>query len=229
MKFIALILTALFLGCATVPNGSDAVKQESVVAGRIALNWENTNEAHPERAPWSDVIIAGVESKLSVYEGASDIATFCPKFKSLTKEQKLKALGELMVGAAYYESGYKPDTLYRECSSACQYSSCTKHPTYGYCMKGGHVLDGGIVISRGLLQMSLESAQGYGCKLTKPEELNDPIKNLTCANIILARQVERRGSFTTASNYWAVLKSSYKKNKIAEISARVQKHASFCK
>lgn len=233
MRSLIILVSLLFMGCATVApvtNDSGVVSEQPVVAGRTVLSWEKTTEPHPERAPWSDALIAAVTSKLDVYEGASDVTKFCPKFKSLPKELKIKALSELMIGMSYYESGYKPEVIYRECSSTCKYSSgCQYSAQYGYCMKGGHALDGGIVISRGLFQLSLESSQSYGCPLKKPEDLHDPIKNIECANRILARQVERRGSFTTASNYWAVLKSSYAKNKISEISGRVQKYALYCK
>ncbi len=217
--FVYLMLVGI--GCSTM---------QYLEPERVGLYWENTTEPHPERAPWTDSLVTEIKNNISTYDLASDMESICPKYHSLTLDQKTKAIGELFVAMTYYESGFKPQSIYRECNkNKCQYSNgCQTHVEYGYCMKGGHALDGGIVISRGLLQISLESAKGYGCKVNKPDDLHEPIQNLVCGQNIMSRQIIRTGKITTTSNYWAVVKPNSTHNKVSDIKARVQKHASFC-
>lgn len=221
------------LGLEETPVTTPVQPGSTATPSRISLYWENTTEPHPERKSWSDTITAEIEKDLSTYNSAKDISEICPKYKSLKDSQKVKAIGELFVAMSYYESGFNPKSLFRECNkNSCIYSAgCQKDPTYGYCMKGGSSLDGGIVISRGLLQMSFSSAKnGYGCDISKPDDLHDPLKNLKCANKIMLKQINRsEKKITASSNYWAVIKSSYSKNKISAIKSRVLKYASFCK
>ncbi len=231
-KFHLIATMALFAlsACSSIPDKISPVEKPQEVATAFSLNWENTTEAHPERKPWSAQIKKSLGVSRADIEKASDLTSFCPKYFSLSAADREKALGELIVGMAYYESGYKPETIYRECSKTkCQYGGgCRVHETYGYCMKGGDPLENGLVVSRGLLQLSLLSSKGYKCDVSKPEHLNDPIKNLACGVNILQRQVIRTGKITGASNYWAVIKGSYTNNKISEIQARVKKHAPKC-
>lgn len=203
---------------------------ELIQPKRMALYWEKTSAPHPERKPWSDELTKIVAKDLAEYDKASDIEQFCPKYKSLNSEEKTKAVSELFVAAAFYESGYKPASFMRECrKEKCVYGSgCQIHPEFGYCMKGGHKLDGGIVISRGLMQMSLESALSYKCEgLKVPNDLHDPIKNLRCANTIMKKQINRtENKIGAKSNYWAVLKPTNKNQ--ALIIERIKKHAPKC-
>jgi len=195
---------------------------------RISLSWETKN---PERAAWSDTLVAALAQKIPDMSKAKDIKTFCPKFELLEPIQKTRAFAELMIGMAKFESGWKPETSYRECSNkSCVYGSgCFKHPTYGYCMKGNPKYDGGVVTSRGLLQMSISSSLSYGCDLKDSSELHLPAKNLQCAVIILDKQIKREGVIAAQRSYWSVIKSSYSKNHIKEISSMVQANVSQCK
>jgi hypothetical protein len=195
---------------------------------RLKLSWE---KGHPERQAWSDTLVAALAQKIPDMSKAKDIKTFCPKFELLEPIQKTRAFAELMIGMAKFESNWKPETSYRECSKTkCVYGSgCFKHPTYGYCMKGNPKYDGGVVTSRGLLQMSISSSLSYGCELKDSSDLHDVAKNLKCAVIILDKQIKRTGSMTDRSNYWSTLKSTYSKNHIKEISSMVQANVSQCK
>lgn len=49
------------------------------------------------------------------------------------------------------------------------------------------------VVSRGLLQISKESANGYGAGLVKEEELHDVATNLRCGVLIAAKWVVKDG------------------------------------
>lgn len=207
---------------------------EPVPMPRMSLYWENTDKPHPERAPWSDYILAEVGKDLSVYDGASDITQICPKYHQFSKELRIKTIGEIYAIATYYESGYDPEKKYYECAKyTCKYltsGGCKYVQGHGFCMKGGHKLDNGVVISRGLMQLSLESAQGYGCKfLHEPKDLHDPEKNLRCANTVMVAQIKRTGKILSNSNYWAVLKPTSSYNQIEKIKSRVHKQVPACK
>jgi Transglycosylase SLT domain len=193
---------------------------------RIQLSWEN---GHPERQEWSDALIAALAQKVPDMGKAKDIKTFCPKFDLLEPIQKNRAFAELMIGMAKFESGYKPETAYRECDKTrCRYSSCFKHPTYGYCMIGNKNYDEGVITSRGLLQMSIHSSNAYGCGLKDSQQLHEPVANLECAVKILQSRIKTMGSIASSSPYWSVIKSSYSGNHIKEISSLVQKNVKEC-
>jgi len=239
--FNLLLITLLLAGCAGNLKKNDAAVLPPVEVAapalveeptnpRIALYWEHTDASHPERAPWTDALVAEIRRDLAKYEAASDITTFCPKFKKLDTESKIKAIGELWVGITYYESGFDPQETYRECSKTeCKYGSgCNYIKPYGYCMKGPAKYDNGMVVSKGLGQMSIGSSLDYGCDLEKPDDLYNPIKNLVCANKIMGKQIARTGKMTGSSNYWAVLKGSYSKNHISDIAKRVKRYAISC-
>lgn len=233
MKYLA-IFTLLFSVYAHGMGFLTTVFEEidkKVETPQISLYWENTTEPHPERKPWTEALIRELSLNKQALEKATDVKAICPKYFTLSSEKQLKALGELFVATTYHESAFKPSVLYRECNKTkCQYSSgCQYHGEYGYCMKGGHKLDGGIVISRGLMQLSLESAKGYGCQVSTPDELHNPEKNLTCGVKIMVKQVDRTGLFLASSNYWAVLKPTSSWNKIEDIKKRVLKYAPDCK
>lgn len=231
-----LLLCAFLFGTISCkqPSTPEPVPQLSptpVIKERISLYWEDTTEPHPERKEWTDALVKSIRSNIETYDKAKDIGEFCPNYHSLNEDQKIKALGELWVAITFYESTFNPKVFARECrKTKCVYrGGCQYHPEFGYCMKGGHKLDGGIVISRGLEQISLESAQGAGCSEMKvPNDLHDPIKNLRCADHIMSKQINRAGLITAKLNYWAVVMSGGGNSRIPEIKARVLKNAPMC-
>lgn len=117
-----------------------------------------------------------------------------------------------------FESGFKPATSYTE---------------------GFKDAKGKLVISRGLLQLSQESANGYGCNITDAKQLHDPETNLRCTVRILNRWVardKRLGGIDRtnggAARYWSVMramkydskkKTWVKKTELPAIKAKVQK------
>lgn len=243
---VILVLGAMFLsscekivgwvdsdGTISVPSSSDQTISSSdstpAQSSRIALYWEDTSSGKsPQRKPWSDVITSNAKKDLSSFNSASDIELFCPKFKKLSDDNKIKAIGELFVSMSNFESGHNPKAQYRECSkSKCKYKSgCFEHKTYGYCMKGSSKYDEGTVISKGLLQLSISSSLSYGCDLKNADDLYNPEKNLACGFVIMKKQIARTGVIGGASNYWAVLKPTNDKQKL--IKARVVKYAPKC-
>lgn len=216
-----LILALLLTSC--TPKTEAPIEP---VAERIQLSWELS---HPERQVWSDSLISSLAQKIPDMSKAKDIKTFCSKYDLLEPKDKIRAFAELMIGMAKFESGYKPETAYRECDKTrCRYKECFKHPTYGYCMIGNKNYDEGVITSRGLLQMSIHSSNSYGCGLKESSELHDAEKNLACAVIILDKQIKREGVIAPSKSYWSVIKASYSGNHIKEISKMVQTNVKEC-
>lgn len=131
----------------------------------------------------------------------ADSGTFCPNYKNLSFDERKKYWVYIMSVMTKFESSFKPNTSYTEDFND---SSGKK------------------VISRGLLQISIESAKGYDCEVRDAQELHDPFKNLSCAVRILDRWVGRDGriagkvdsKWRGGARYWAVMreadKTSYK-------------------
>jgi hypothetical protein len=99
----------------------------------------------------------------------SDAADWCPGFEKLDREGR-KAFWVAFVSAmAVFESSFNPQAKHQE-----KFNDA----------------NGDKVISRGLLQLSVESAQGFGCSwIDKAQDLHDPELNLKCGVKILNRHV----------------------------------------
>ncbi|WP_409479507.1 hypothetical protein [Pseudobdellovibrio sp. HCB154] len=131
----------------------------------------------------------------------ADAATFCPNYKNLTYNERKRYWIYIMSVMTKFESSFNTNTTYTEDFTD---SSGKK------------------VISRGLLQISIESANGYDCELSNAQDLHNPLKNLSCGVRILDRWVGRDGriagkvdsKWRGGARYWAVLregdKTSYK-------------------
>ena len=84
------------------------------------------------------------------------------------------------------------------------------------------------VVSRGLLQISQESANGYGCDIAPATELHKPEENIACGVRILSRWVQRDGRiigyeanhkhrpWRGGARYWSVLRNNHKTAAIQE-------------
>lgn len=103
-------------------------------------------------------------------------------------------VAQLISIMAKYESSFDPKAKYNET---------------------GHLAG---VVSRGLLQISLDSAnqKAYDCKLTDAQQLHDPIINLQCAVKIMHYQAKKHGVLLNGSKesgagaYWSVGRSTSK-------------------
>lgn len=122
----------------------------------------------------------------------SDVKTPC---KTLPAKKCLIQLISIM---AKYESSFKPETQFKE-----SFNDSKGKP----------------VISRGLLQLSIESAnqKAYGCNIKKAEELHNPKTNLECAVKIVVFQANKSGTLMGepklgCSSYWSVCRASSKSN-----------------
>lgn len=197
------------------PTSSDTTIASSDVTtvkpvSRIALYWENTTEKHDERKPWSDALISALDKNFATLDKATDTKTFCPKYSTLKKEQKLKAIGEFFVGLAYYESSFNPN------SSSVDVGTKSDPNSY----------------SIGLFQVS---GNDSAAKVFKADykALKNPIVNINVAVEVFRRQVVNTGLFLLDNKdkhrYFATLLYGNKYSKIPEVIARVKKYAPECK
>lgn len=127
----------------------------------------------------------------------ADKGLFCPRYQELSYEQRKQYWAFLISSMVKFESNFKTNTTYKE---------------------GFNDSNGNRVISRGLLQISIESANSYGCGFKNSQELHDPKKNLSCGIRILDRWLDRDnriagkvgGKWQGGARYWAVLRSGDK-------------------
>lgn len=223
MKHLCLFPFFILLGCQT-----PMVLEPIIVEPDYSLSWENTSAPHPERKAWSQTVAAVLKEREASFAKAKDMKVYCPKFATLSSSGKLKALGELIVGITYYESGYSPTSRMIETNlggKSNPVDPITKRP----------------VASEGLLQLSYQDIQwakfcefdwskDKGLSDKDPKKtIMDPHKNLRCGIKILANQIDSKGEINLASGvYWAVLREGGKYSKINEIAARVKKAAPDC-
>lgn len=186
---------------------------------------------------WTEAAIKSFESrKKDLPDLPYDILEFCPG--GIIKN-KVEFYAFLLSEVSRWESDFDPNQSTYECDKLrCRYSGgCQYNKERGYCMKGGHALDGGLVVSRGLLQISLESAQYEGCTVKTPEELNDPLKNIDCGAQIFSRlmkksnsigDIDGNGKWDGLSNYWAVMRgtTSYTRDSLNGIKQAMK---DYCK
>lgn len=131
----------------------------------------------------------------------ADRSLFCPKYSKLSYGQRKQYWAFMLSAMVRFESNFKTSTSFTE---------------------GFNDSNGKPVISRGLLQISIESGNAYGCGFKSTKDLHDPLQNLSCGIRILDRWVDRDGriagkvdsKWRGGARYWAVLragdKSSYK-------------------
>lgn len=134
-----------------------------------------------------------------------DAHDFCPTYHRLADTDREKVWVQLISSMAKYESDFDPTSTYTES------------------FKGD---DGTHIISRGLLQISKNSANLYGCNIAKPEDLQVAETNLRCGVRILNTLVTKykaihgqqdvpnvnllRNPWQGAARYWSVLRRKTK-------------------
>lgn len=163
------------------------------------LLWESKVKGS---SAWSEYVYKVIreEEATRFLPGADDVAKFCPRYNTLTNEQRINFWGMLVSAIAKYESGYSPTSRMQETTM------------------GTDPVTGKPVYSEGLLQLSYQDVQWASyCEFDWNKDKNlsptdpkktilDPYKNLRCGIKILARQVANKGLISVKSGaYWAVL------------------------
>ena len=162
---------------------------------------------------WTQVTERAVAATSLSDQSPKDIQTFCPRYPTLEPDFRVMFWAGLLSAMAKFESNFNPETIFVEE------------------LRDGN---GDRVISRGLLQLSIESAKQrrYGCKIAAAKDLHDPALNLSCGARILATWVEADGAVasvngetTGGARYWSVLRaSSRNREKVGAITRQF----SFC-
>lgn len=173
--------------------------------------WRNVNAD----GSWTLAAESAVKATKLPKLAPKDITGFCPVYDQLDTDKRTRFWAGLLSAMAKPESGFKPNTKYVE----------------------PDIVDANNqnVVSRGLLQLSMESAnqKAYGCGIQKAQDLHKVDVNLTCAARILSHWVEKDGIIAATSKpavggarYWSVLRAW--RGHLAEISG-FTKGMEFCK
>lgn len=164
----------------------------SALFGAVRAEWDKL----PSGREWTSITLKAMDDlggELLSMEAPKDAHDYCPRFTKLTRDQKKAFYVGLLSSMARLESGLNPKTAFTEKFKDAK---------------------GKRVVSRGLLQMSEESAKHYGCPIAKGSDLHQPKHNLRCAVAALNKWVslDRRIGYGKlgGARYWAVLRPALK-------------------
>jgi Transglycosylase SLT domain len=163
----------------------------------------------PQGPDWSRFVqesIAADDNRL-VSTIPQDIGRFCPSYERLATDKRREVWARLFSLLAFYESGYDPSLKFTESFNDAH---------------------GRRVISRGLLQISKESANGsrYKCRIDAEASLHDPRINLSCGTKIAAAWLSADGKISGRTStgkwrgmarYWSPFRNETKRGKIASL------------
>lgn len=204
-KFLTLaILTLLACSCTPSPPPRNAelppIEAPPVPQG-FKADWNGVKGVpHVE---YTDMLVQALD------ELGADLLAYTPKdFHSWcgNAAKKKEFYVMLFSSLARFESAFKPATSYTE-----NFKDAKGVP----------------VVSRGLLQISKESANGYGCNIKDDKELHDPRTNLRCGVRIAARWIPRDGviqgketaGWRGMARYWSPFR---KDDRIAAMKAKTK-------
>jgi hypothetical protein len=194
-----LFISIIFFSCVPVEpspdeNPEDSNDPEETVETdfEVPLKWSEVADS----AEWDISLRKALDKhgKVLMNSIPADIDRFSKNYKNLDYFERMNFWAYLISMMAKKESNWKPETSYVESFNDSQ---------------------GNKVVSRGLLQISIESARGYDCPLERAEDLHDPELNLICTVLIMSRWVERdkviskqdsSGKWLGGARYWSVLR-----------------------
>jgi hypothetical protein len=196
------ILTASLASCTPSTPTPTADRSEAdgsaAASTTFALRWSG----RPDGVAWTALALTAAKDHGLDRLVPQDIPDWCPGYAAAGPEDRRAFWAGLMSALAKYESNYRPEVQFTE-----DFIDST----------------GAFVISRGLLQLSRESARGYGCPVTTGEELHDPAVNLDCSARILKHWVVRDGQISSnqspwkgAARYWSPFRSADKRADMAD-------------
>jgi hypothetical protein len=172
------------------PTPTPTPPTADIIRGR----WEGKQR---DGALWSAYVYKQIDvlGKNLVAKNPSDIAAFCANYPNLSADDKKNFWVYLISAMSEKESNHNPASQYTEAFND---------------------QNGNRVVSRGLLQISIESGNAYGCGFKNESELHDPYKNLDCGLRILNRWLGQdgrlagrvNGAWRGGARYWSVLRST---------------------
>ena len=197
----------------------------------LSLSWENTDKPHPERVEWSLVLSQQIDKHFDAFNSSNDITFFCPPYESLNRKQRIKAIAEIFVWLAYYESGFDPLSFGPDVATKNHPRDFEKYPEEW---------------SVGLYQMSVIDQNSYGLSLglvfdpTKypdgttlselpTNDLRQPLHNIILATEVMAKMLLKHGKLRVGSGaYWSTLQPSGAHDKLYLIKEHILKYNSIC-
>jgi uncharacterized protein (TIGR02594 family) len=167
----------------------------------MTLSWET----QPGRSAWSAEVVSLGSKNLATYELAKDLREFFPSWNKLSDKEKIRAVSELWVALAYYESSWNPKSASVDVG--------TKENKNSW--------------SVGLYQMSQIDQKNLAIDFGYSyEDLLTAIPNIRLAHAVMIRQIKKYGFIALKNGdkgrYWAVLLHGNKYSKIAEIKNRIK-------
>ncbi len=194
---MVLIFFFAFMAAALLSCKSPEIKAEPPV--KIELDWKNDE--------WTTVLVEGLKEQLPKLDKAAvDMRRFCPKYATLTPDQRVIAWAHLAVGIARYETtGYNPLSSMKESNG--KYSTGLFQLTYG---------------------------DSFCPKTKKDGLLTTPSVNIKCAVKLMGNLVEKDALVAAGgyvkygakspkglAKYWAVVRTpdSKRKHRLADIIA----------
>lgn len=209
---IIFFLTAVGCTLKAVDSATPSVPTPTTVQERVEakLDWDSK----PGALAWSKELRKQIRFSLPDLMKAKDWKLYCPKFSSISDEQRIEAIATMAVGIAYRESGYKPGDAMKESDGA---------------------------ISEGLFQLTY--GDRYCPKKKSEGSLIDPLVNIQCAVRLMAYYVSENGTVAEGgytkygapapkgvARYWSVMRvpDSKSKHYLAEIKGKTNA-LSFCK
>ncbi|MGY5797305.1 transglycosylase SLT domain-containing protein [Rheinheimera faecalis] len=195
-----------------------ALSATSAVAGSLSHHKSTDYAAWSEKnldGSWTRMTEQAVAKSPLVKLVPADVQSFCPLYASLPQQQRSKFWVALFSAMAKPESNFKPQSFYQEKFKDAQ---------------------GRRVISRGLLQISHESANQprYACDIKQPHSLHDPKVNLSCGVKIMSKWVQTDGVISQqrwskdpkgGARYWSTLRPQ--RGKVQSI-ANFTRQLPFC-
>jgi hypothetical protein len=173
----------------------DQAQHDSSVREAIPL-WEMKSSNNRE---WSEHIYRELPTLgpalLSV--NPADAKIFCPNYRNLNQSERKQFWAFFISTMVKFESNFNPKASLTE---------------------GFRDNTGRYVVSRGLLQISLESSKSYGCGFKTAAEIHHPQRNLSCGIKILNHWMQKDGRIASktgagwrgGARYWAVLRQGPK-------------------
>ena len=171
------------------------------------FDWFDKHQDSFRWSIWAYEVISEFENTLLV-NIPTDIKSFCLNYLNLDIEKRKVFWISFLAAITRFESFFNPEVKYKE-------NFKDRHGDY--------------IISRGLLQLSIESALGYRCEIDYAEQLHDPKTNLKCAIKIINRWIKKDGVISVklnkawrgAARYWSTLRRKKTLNKIKDKTAEM--------
>lgn len=190
-KLLLIFVVGVLASCGeTGPNG-----REDDPSSSSPMLWLAEN---PRSGPWASFAMDAMDQHGPdlLNSTPADIGEWCPDYRNQSEDERKAFWTYLMSSLMRYESDYDPSVTFTEPFDDAA---------------------GNRVISRGLLQLSIESANGYGCGIVDANELHDPETNLSCSARIMNRWIERdnviqsrtlTGRWRGLARYWSPFRRS---------------------